>query len=172
MWKHNVRLSSYTILRRNFRLEKQAEEHIFDCRMTSVVLFSNFQVQVKSYYLEYEALLCRFLALRKHAVRRSSSLTCGSTYQVLAPLMVKVPLAGLYLALVSILLGSLPWLGSVKPKQPRISPRAAWQMKRRPSWEWHFLLFLKHCMQNTAKCHPHQAGAGTSPSGPLFRKHW
>lgn len=50
------------------------------------------------------------------------------TYQVLAPLMLKVPLDGLYLALVSILLGSLPWLGSVRPKQPKISPLAAGQM--------------------------------------------
>merc|ERR1719357_262586 len=45
--------------------------------------------------------------------------------QVLDPLMVKVPLEGLYLALVSIPLGSLPWLGSVKPKHPKISPRAS-----------------------------------------------
>lgn len=54
----------------------------------------------------------------------NASRMCLSTYQVLAPLIVKVPLDGLYLALVSILLGSLPWFGSVKPKQPRISPRA------------------------------------------------
>lgn len=50
-------------------------------------------------------------------------------YQVLAPLMVNVSLEGLYTALVSMPLGSLPWLGSVKPKQPRISPRAAQQKK-------------------------------------------
>lgn len=35
-----------------------------------------------------------------------------------------------------------------------------------------FLPFLKCWIQHAAKCHPHQAGAGTSPSGPLFRKHW
>ena len=57
-------------------------------------------------------------------------LVCLSTYQVLAPLMVKVPLDGLYLALVSMLLGSLPWFGSVKPKQPRISPRAVDKKKK------------------------------------------
>lgn len=55
---------------------------------------------------------------------------CKCGHQVLAPLMVKVPLDLLYFALVSILLGSLPWLGSVKPKQPRISPRAAQQMQK------------------------------------------
>ncbi len=40
-------------------------------------------------------------------------------------LRVKVRLDGLYLALVSMLPGSLPLFGSVSPKQPRISPRAA-----------------------------------------------
>lgn len=58
------------------------------------------------------------------------------TYQVLAPLMLKVPLDALYLALVSILLGSLPWLGSVKPKQPKISPLAAGQI----TWRKTFLI--------------------------------
>lgn len=51
-------------------------------------------------------------------------------YQVLAPLMENVSLEGLYTALVSMPLGSLPWLGSVKPKQPRISPRAAQQKNK------------------------------------------
>lgn len=48
-----------------------------------------------------------------------------STHHVLDPVRVKVRLEALYLALVSMLPGSLPWLGSVRPKQPKISPRAA-----------------------------------------------
>lgn len=48
-----------------------------------------------------------------------------STHHVLEPVRVKVRLDALYLALVSMPPGSLPWLGSVKPKQPRSSPCAA-----------------------------------------------
>lgn len=47
-----------------------------------------------------------------------------TTDQVFEPVRVYVRLDGLYLALVSMPPGSLPWFGSVKPKQPRISPRA------------------------------------------------
>lgn len=54
-------------------------------------------------------------------------------YQVLAPLRLNVSLEGLYMALVSMPLGSLPWLGSVRPKQPRISPRADQQTKSKVS---------------------------------------
>lgn len=54
-------------------------------------------------------------------------------YQVLAPLRVNVSLEGLYMALVSMPLGSLPWLGSVRPKQPRISPRADQKTKSQVS---------------------------------------
>ena len=46
------------------------------------------------------------------------------THQVLEPVRVKVRLDELYLALVSMLPGSLPWLGSVRPKHPRSSPCA------------------------------------------------
>ena len=48
-----------------------------------------------------------------------------STYHDFVPLIVYVLLDGLNLALVSILPGSLPWLGSVRPKAPTISPLAA-----------------------------------------------
>lgn len=58
----------------------------------------------------------------KYGISRSVKLC---THHVLEPVRVKVWLDALYLALVSMLPGSLPWLGSVRPKQPRISPRAA-----------------------------------------------
>ncbi len=45
-------------------------------------------------------------------------------YQVFVPLSVYVLLDELYLALDSMLPGSLPWLGSVRPKAPINSPVA------------------------------------------------
>lgn len=87
--------------------------------------------------------------------------------------MLKVPLDGLYLALVSILLGSLPWLGSVRPKQPRISPLAVGQKHIETVFIQKFFtlkqvrfLFLKTNKRS------YQAGAGTSLSGHLCRTHW
>lgn len=47
-----------------------------------------------------------------------------TSYQDLAPLRVYVLDEGLYLALVSIPLGLLPWSGSVSPNAPTISPLA------------------------------------------------
>lgn len=91
--------------------------------------------------------------------------------------MENVSLEGLYTALVSMPLGSLPWLGSVKPKQPRISPRAAQQNKERnervtilnPDF---FFFFKKRLYAGRRKRRSYQAEAGTSPSGPLCRMHW
>lgn len=77
-----------------------------------------------------EEAVMRFILFKNPCICANYGMVPVSTYQVLAPLMVKVPLDALYLALVSILPGSLPWLGSVKPKQPRISPRAAQQMQK------------------------------------------
>lgn len=44
------------------------------------------------------------------------------SHQVLDPFRIYVPVLSSYRALVSMPLGSLPWLGSVKPKQPINSP--------------------------------------------------
>lgn len=60
-------------------------------------------------------------------------------YQDFVPFNVYVLLDGLYLALVSIDDGSLPWLGSVNPKQPINSPLAENKVKIMKSMKLSFL---------------------------------
>lgn len=71
----------------------------------------------------------RLVSLQQQTTRAHSHDTAGGvklfTHHVFDPVRVKVRLEALYFALVSMLPGSLPWFGSVRPKQPKISPCAA-----------------------------------------------